>query len=50
VTLFDRIRLWFARRRGDPVLGSPDQESQLELTSREQQGKLLDEGKTPRPG
>ena len=48
MTLFDRLRLWFARRRGDPVLSSPSQEAQLELTSREQEDKLLNEGKTPR--
>lgn len=29
-------------------MSSPRQEAQLELTSREQEGKLLDEGKTPR--
>lgn len=44
----DRIRRWFAKRRGDPVMSSPPQEAQLGLTSREQGDTLLDEGKTPR--
>jgi hypothetical protein len=48
MSVFDRLRLWFARRRGDPVMSSPTQEAQLELTSREQEGKLLDQGKTAR--
>ena len=50
MNLLQRIRLWLDRSRRDPVLSSPDEEAQLELTSREQAGKLLDEGKTPRPG
>lgn len=48
MTLLDRLRLWFARRRGDPVMSSPPEEAQLELTSREQEHKLLNEGKSPR--
>ena len=48
VNLLDRLRLWFAKRRGDPMLSSPPDDAQLELTSREQAGELLDEGKTPR--
>jgi hypothetical protein len=47
MTILDRLRLWFARRRGDPVLTSPPEKVQLELTSREQADKLLDEGRTP---
>jgi len=46
MSVLDRLRLWFARRRGDPVLSSPPQKDQLEMTSREQVDKLLDEGKT----
>ena len=46
--VFDRLRLWFARRRGDPVMSSPAQEAQLVLTSHEQEDKLLDQGTTPR--
>jgi len=49
VNLLDRLRLWFARGRGGPVLSPRSEEAQLELTSREQEGKLLDEGKAP-PG
>jgi hypothetical protein len=47
MNIFDRLRLWFAKRRGDPVMSSPDQLSQLELTSQEQQEELLDEGRLP---
>jgi hypothetical protein len=48
MTILDRLRRWFSRGRGDPVMSSPPQEAQFGVTSQGQENKLLDEGKTPR--
>jgi hypothetical protein len=49
MNIFDRLRLWFNKRRGDPLMSSPDQLSQLELASGEQEEQLLDEGRVQPP-